>query len=279
MSAPLRILRVNHLNHLTSDWDATLAHYEALLGGRYLMQIGANAFTDGFLIDVGGEIIEVLLPKVLDKAEGRQLTRLGPHYSSIELRVPDLAEAKEVITSRGIRLLLEGHNDFLTMGADTEGVILQCYDGNWHADPPPVHFDAAKREPAWWRDEHPIGYTGMRHVTFATDDLERSRAFWLELCAGEETYREARPGAAAEAVGLDIGIPVELIAPTGEGTVSRFIDHFGTKIRSITYGVVDLGRTEAWFAQNGITLVPGDLPDSLQLSADDNRGAIVEFVE
>jgi catechol 2,3-dioxygenase-like lactoylglutathione lyase family enzyme len=279
MPAPLQIIRVNHLNHLTTDWDATLAHYEDLLGGRYLMQIGGNPFTDGFLIDVGGEIIEVLLPKILDKAEGRQLTKLGPHYSSIELHVPDLAEAREAVTSRGIRLLLESHSDFLTVGSDTEGVILQCYDGDWHCDPPPAHFTGAKRAPEWWRDVHPIGYTGLRQVSFATDDLERSRGFWLELCAGQELYREARPAANAEAIGIDIGIPVELISPVGEGTVSRFVDHFGAKIRAITYGVADLGRTESYFASKGVTLAPGDIAESLMLTAEDNRGAIIQFVE
>ena len=72
---------------------------------------------------------------------------------------------------------------------------------------------------------------------------------------------------------------VELIAPAGDGAVASFIDHFGTKIRSITYDVVDLGRTEAHFASHGIGLVPGDIPDSLMLTADDNRGAIIQFVE
>jgi len=279
MPGSLKVLRMGHLNHLTTDWDATQRHYEDLLGGAYLMQIGGNPFTDGFLIDVGGEIIEVLLPKVMDKAEGKQLTRYGPHYSSIELLVPDRAEAQEAVTSRGIRLLLDGPNDFLTRASDTEGILLQVYDGDWHADPPPAHFKGKKRPADWWCDVHPIGYTGLRHVTFATDDLERSRAFWLDLCAGEERYREARPAAAAEAIGIDIGIPVELIAPTGEGSVSRFLDHFGPKIRSITYEVADLGRTQAYFASKGITLAPGDIPDSLMLTAEDNRGAIVQFVE
>ncbi len=279
MSPPLEIIRIDHLNHLTTDWDATLAHYEDLLGGVYLMRIGGNPFTDGFLIDVGGEIIEVLLPKVMDKAEGRQLARLGPHYSSIELYVPDLDRAREAVTSRGIRLLLDTGGDFLTVGADTEGVILQCYDGDWHADPPPKGFTGAKRDPQWWRDVHPIGYLGLNQVSFATDDLERSRNFWIELCDGTEVYRAARPDANADAIGIDIGIPVELIAPVGEGSVSRFVEHFGTKIRALTYDVVDLGRTEAYFASKGVTLVPGDIPDSLMLRAEDNRGAIIQFVE
>ena len=166
----MKILRLNHLNHLTTDREATQAHYENVLGAQYLMDIGGNPFTAGFLTDVGGEIVEVLIPKVLDKAEGKQLTRFGPHYSSLEIWVPDLAEAREQVVGRGIRLLIDGAHDFLTLGADTEGVIFQVYDQDWHRDPPPEHYQNHKRPAEWWRDEHPIGYLGMRHLTFATDD-------------------------------------------------------------------------------------------------------------
>ena len=47
----------------------------------------------------------------------------------------------------------------------------------------------------------------------------------------------------------------------------------------ITDQVVDLGRTKAYFESKGITLVRGDMPDSLMLTAEDNRGAIVQFSE
>lgn len=278
MPAPLAIRRIGHLNHLTTDEEATRTHYEDLLGARYLMSIRANPLTAGYLLDVGGEIVEVLIPKVLDRAEGRQLAKLGPHYSSIELLVPDLEEAKELVKGRGIRLLLDTGGDFLTVAADTDGILLQVFDGDWHAEPPPAHFAAPKRPMEWWRDQHPIGYVGLRHVTFATDDLSRSRDFWLGLCGGRELYREARPDAGAEALGLDIGIPVELIAPAGDGSVSDFLGRFGKKIRSITYDVVDLGRTGEYFASKGVTLVAGDLPGSLMLRAEDNRGGIVQFV-
>ena len=279
MPAPLQIRRMGHLNHLTTDETETRVHYEDLLGAQFLMNIGENPLTAGYLLDVGGEIIEALIPKVLDRAEGKQLAKLGPHYSSIELLVPDLAQARESVTGRGIRLLLDGGTDFLTVPADTEGILVQVFDGDWHADPPPAHFSASKRTAEWWRDEHPIGYAGLRHVTFVTDDLARSRDFWLELCGGLELYREARPHANAEAIGLDIGVPVELIAPIGEGSVSTFFQHFGNKIRSITYEVVELERTRDHFASKGITVVPGDLPNSLMLTAEDNRGGIIQFVE
>jgi len=275
----LQIRRIGHLNHLNTDEAATRMHYEDLLGAQYLMDIRPNPLTAGYLLDLAGEIIEALIPKVMDRAEGKQLAKLGPHYSSIELLVPDLDDAKEMIKGRGIRLLLEGGGDFLTMPADTEGILLQVFDGDWHADPPPPRFVAPKRPMEWWRDQHPIGYLGLRHVTFMTDDIGSSRDFWLELCGGHEVYREARPDANAEAIGLDIGIPVELLTPVGDGPAMAFFEKFGKKIRSITFNVAELGRTKEYFSSRGITLAAGDLPGSLMLTAEDNRGGIIQFVE
>lgn len=279
MPGCLEILCINHINHLTTDYDASLAHYEDLLGGQFLMKIGFNNYTDGCLIDVGGEIVELLIPKILEKAEGRQLTKLGPHYSSIELYVPNLAEAKEAVVGRGIRLLMEGRADFFTLGADTEGIVLQVFDGNWHREPRPPSFVHSKRPVQWWTETHPIGYTGLKHVSFATDDLDRSLKFWTELTGGQEMYRADRPTANARAIGIDIGIPVELIAPVGDGRVSKFIETYGTKLRATTFGVRDLAKTEAYFASKGYPLVPGDIPDSLMLTAEQNRGAILQFME
>ncbi|MGE0878555.1 MAG: hypothetical protein AB7L13_17740 [Acidimicrobiia bacterium] len=283
MSTYLEILRVNHINHIASDYDATLAHYQDLFGGQFLMKIGANDFTDGCLVDVGGEIFELLIPKILDKAEGKQLSKFGPHYQGVEYWVPSKDEAVEAVKARGIGLLYERSNDFLTKAPDTRGVALQIYDGNWHAEGGHWNYTNQKRPESYWRDEHPIGFTGLRQMSFATDDLEGSVAFWLDLTGGRETYRAARPNATATAVGLDIGtnasIPVEIIAPTGEGSLARYIDKYGTRIRATTFGVIDLGRTEKYFASKGIRMLPGDLPDSLMIDPEQNFMAIFQFVE
>ena len=83
MPPQLKILRLNHVNQIVGDYDAALSHLQGLFGGQFLRNIPANAVTDGCLVDVGGEIIELLAPKVLDKAEGKQLTKYGQHYQGV----------------------------------------------------------------------------------------------------------------------------------------------------------------------------------------------------
>ena len=138
MPAQLKILGVNHINQIVDDYDAAVGHLEDLFGGQFLREIGANPFTAGCLVDVGGEIIEVLAPKIMDKAEGKLLARYGPHYQGIEILVPSVPEALEVVKQRGVGILIERGNDFYTQPSATQGVCLQVFGGDWRADPPPA---------------------------------------------------------------------------------------------------------------------------------------------
>jgi catechol 2,3-dioxygenase-like lactoylglutathione lyase family enzyme len=277
--AQLKILRVNHINQIVDDYDAALSHLQDLFGGQFLRKIGANPFTAGCLVDVGGEIIELLAPKILDKAEGRQLTKYGAHYQGVEILVASVSEALEVIKERGIRTLAERGGDFYTLPAATQGVCLQVYDGDWHADPPPTQYENPLRTGQWWEEEHPIGFRGLHHLSFACADLDEAERFWCDLTGGEVTYRADRPSVAATAVGVDIGIPVELIAPTGPGALHDYLDRYGARIWATTFSVRDLDATAAYFTSRGIGLVPGDAPDALMVPLEHNLHVVYQFVE
>jgi catechol 2,3-dioxygenase-like lactoylglutathione lyase family enzyme len=279
VTSPLRILRINHINQIVDDYDAAVSHLVDLFGGQFLRDIRANPVTAGCLIDVGGEIIEVLAPKVLDKGEGKQLTKYGPHYQGIEILVPSVSEALDVVKERGIRTLLERGGDFYTLPAATQGVCLQVFDGNWHADPPPVVYDNPKRTPQWWKEEHPIGYLGLHHLSFACTDLDEAERFWCALTGGEATYRADRPAVAASAVGLDIGFPVELIAPNGRGRIADYIDRYGPRMWATTFAVSDIDATAAYFRSRDIELVPGDAPGSLMVPPERNLQVVYQFTE
>ena len=279
MPAQLKILKVNHINQIVDDYDAAVAHLEDLFGGQFLREIGANPFTAGCLVDVGGEIIEVLAPKIMDKAEGKLLAKYGPHYQGVEIMVPSVSEALEVVNQRGIGILLERGVDFYTKPSATEGVCLQVYDGDWHSDSPPAPYVNPLRTGRWWEEEHPIGYRGLHHLSFACKDLEQAERFWCELTGGKVSYRAERPAFAAIAVGLDIGIPVELIAPTGPGPIEEYIDRYGPRVWATTFAVRDLDATAAYFASRGIKLVAGDSPDSLMVPPQRNLHVVYQFME
>jgi catechol 2,3-dioxygenase-like lactoylglutathione lyase family enzyme len=276
--AQLKILKVNHINQVVDDYDTAVSHLQDVFGGQFLREIGANPVTAGCLVEVGGEIIELLAPKIMDKAEGKQLAKYGPHYQGIEVMVPSVSEALEVIKDRGIRTLLERGVDFYTMPSATQGVCLQVYDGDWHSDSPPAPYVNAKRARQWWEEEHPIGFRGLHHVSFACTDLDEAERFWCALTGGEVTFRAERPTVAGNAVGLDIGIPVELIAPTGPGAIEDYIERYGPRIWATTFAVRDLGATAAYFASRGIELVPGDAPDSLMVPSERNLHVVYQFM-
>ncbi len=278
MAAQLKILKLNHINQIVDDYDTAVAHLQDLFGGQFLREIGANPFTAGCLVDVGAEIIEVLAPKIMDKAEGKLLARYGPHYQGIEIMVPSVPESLEVVKQRGVGILLERGTDFYTRPSATQGVCLQVYDGDWHADPPPAPYVNARRTGRWW-EEHPIGYRGLHHLSFACTDLGEAERFWCELTGGKVTYRSERPAVAATAVGLDIGIPVELLVPTGPGPIEDYIVRYGPRVWATTFAVRDLHATAAYFASRGIELVSGDSPDSMMVPPQHNLAVVYQFME
>jgi Glyoxalase/Bleomycin resistance protein/Dioxygenase superfamily len=274
----LEILRVNHINQIVDDYDTAVAHLQDLFGGQFLREIGANPVTAGCLVDVGGEIIEVLAPKIMDQAEGKLLAKYGPHYQGVEIMVPSVSESLEIMKQRGVEILLERGVDFYTRPSATQGVCLQVYDRDWHADPPPAPYVNPVQTGQWW-EAHPIGYRGLHHLSFACTDLEEAARFWCELTGGMTTYRAQRPAVAASVVGLDIGIPVELIAPTGAGPIAEYIDRYGPRIWATTYAVRDLDATTTYFASRGIKLTAGDSSDSMMVPPDRNLHVVYQFME
>jgi hypothetical protein len=46
MAAPLKILKVNHINQIVDDYAGAVGHLEDLFGGQVLMEIGSNPLTD-----------------------------------------------------------------------------------------------------------------------------------------------------------------------------------------------------------------------------------------
>jgi hypothetical protein len=208
VAAQLKILRVNHINQIVDDYDTAVAHLQDLFGGQFLREIGANPFTAGCLVDVGGEIIEVLAPKIMDKAEGKLLAKYGPHYQGIEIMVPSVSESLEIIKQRGIGVLLERDADFYTKPSATQGVCLQVYDGDWHADPPPAPYLNPMRTGQWWGEEHPIGYRGALLVR-----VDRRRGHLPRRTAGRggdrhrARHRDPRRAHRPDRSRTDRGIP------------------------------------------------------------------------
>ena len=133
------------------------------------------------------------------------------------------------------------------------------------------------RSKQWW-EEHPIGFRGLHHVSFACRDLEEAEHFWCGLTGGQVTYRTERPAVVAASVGLDIGCPVEIVAPAGPGPIDDYLNRYGPGLWSITFAVGDLKLTAGYFASRGIELLPGDSPDSMMVPPECNLSVVYQFV-
>ena len=211
------------------------------------MEIGATPVTAGCLVDVGGEIIEVLAPRVMDKAEGKLLAKYGPHYQGIEIMVPSVSDALEAVKERGIEILSDRGVHFYTRPSSTQGVCLQVYGGDWHAESPPAPYVNPMRSKQWW-EEHPIGFRGLHHVSFACRDLEEAEHFWCRTSpAVKSATGPSGPPSWPAAVGLDIGCPVEIVAPAGPGPIDDYLNRYGPGLWSITFAVRDLKQTAGYF--------------------------------
>jgi catechol 2,3-dioxygenase-like lactoylglutathione lyase family enzyme len=265
---------MNHINAMVEDFDGAIGHYRDVLGAQFLMDMPGPDW-HGCLMTLGGVIFQFWVPHQL-----LLHSRYGAHYVGAEFVVPDVEEARVAVRARGMRIVRELGPAFHTYAGDSFGVSLECYDQNFHAVPPPVPYDEPIKPLAYWRDEHPLGTTGLKRCTVAVRDLDAALDYFAGFLNGSREYEAARPAVSAEAVGLLIGdIVVELITPTGAGVIQQHLDRYGDGIRSTVFSVRDLGQTETHLKSRDVQVQPGDAPGSLAIAAADNHGLMFEFSE
>jgi catechol 2,3-dioxygenase-like lactoylglutathione lyase family enzyme len=161
--------------------------------------------------------------------------------------------------------------------AEAFGVAWEFFGRSFHDDPPPVEYVEPLKPSGYW-SEHPIGYTGLKRYSVAVADLEAATEFFEGFLGATRIYEEARPAVVAKAAGFTLGDTVaELISPIGPGAIERHLARYGDGIRSTVFAVRDVDQASRYFAERGVTLHPGDAPDTLAISAKDNLGLLFEF--
>ena len=74
MAEPIRTIRVNHINVVLEDYDATVEHYKSLFDGILVLDLPQQIW-HACLIDVGRVIFELFMPH-----DFFLVTRYGPHW-------------------------------------------------------------------------------------------------------------------------------------------------------------------------------------------------------
>ena len=265
-------LHVNHLNALVEDREATLAHFSDLYGAQFLLDLPDS---EACLIVIGTVIFELFVPEdVLLHA------RLGPNFNGLEFQVPDTAEARTALRAEGIRLTGDIDVAFYTHPADTFGVGIEIYHRNFHTDGIPRGYLEPIRPLSYWSDEHPLGCTGLKRYSMVVADIDAAQRFFGDFLGATILYEEKRPEVGARVVGFELaGTIGELFTPTEDGVMQRHHARYGDGMRSAVFAVRDLQHAQSYFAGRGITLEPGDAPDTLAIRPEDNRGLRFEFSE
>lgn len=269
---PIRPLSVIHVNVVHEDFDATVLHYQRLFDARVVMD-RLQPVWHACLVDIGRVLFEVFAPN-----DFFLHTRWGPYFLGIEFQVADMLAVRELLDARGIRIARDLDVAVHTNPADCHGVSLEFYTGYFHDNLDVL--DAPMGSPEYWRDEHPMGFTGLKGCAVAVVDLEAALEDLRAVLDGEVVYEEARPDVNGRAVGLQVADAVlELIAPDGRGPLLDHLLAQGEGILSTIFGVRDLGRASDHLRERGVQLVPGWAPGRSAIPPAQNRGVTFEFAE
>jgi hypothetical protein len=271
MATVIHPVRVNHLNMVLEDYDASVGHFEAMYGSLFLNDLPQDKW-HACLIDIGRVIFEVFAPH-----DFFLHTRYGPHYLGIEYQA-NMDEVREVIAAKGIRVARELGVACHVDPRDCHGIAFEFYDGFFHDNDALTGGHMKPSE--FWRDEHPLGLTGLVGYSVASPVEADAVAFFTSIFHCDVVHDEARPAAGARAVGLKVADAVlEVLVPTGAGPVDDHLRRHGEGIRSTLFSVRDIHQARSYFRERGVELVPGLTPGAFTLPAEQNRGVVFEFVE
>jgi catechol 2,3-dioxygenase-like lactoylglutathione lyase family enzyme len=281
MADHLEIVKVLHVNALVDGYEDTVAHFRNLFGGEVHLEQAAIDDVETCLMTIGGTLFEWFAPvRITERGQGRLLGMYGDHYLGIEYQVPDIDVAREVVVAKGVRILREQPQVLFTHPADCFGVSWELFTGDFFAGDTTGPTLTSRFGPRYWSDEHPLGITGLARWSAAVEDLDAATVWYEDFLGTSILYRERRPNAVAQAVGLAAGDTVmELISPTGDGPVRRYLDRYRQHMRAVTFSVRDLDRVEEYFAERGISLADGDAPGTRAVPAAQNHNLLFEFTE
>jgi catechol 2,3-dioxygenase-like lactoylglutathione lyase family enzyme len=265
MANLIRTIRVNHINVVLEDYDTMVGHYQRRFDGTNVLDLPQTAW-HACLMDVGRVIFELFAPSEF-------FLHIG-----IEYQVEDLDAAREVLAARGIRVARELGVALHSHPADCHGVSLELFGGYFHDNE--AVLTAPMRPAEYWRDEHPLGLTGLERLTVAVTDLSAAVDDFRSVFECEVVYEEPRAAVAGTSVGLRFADAVlELIAPDGDGPLQQHLIRHGEGIRSTGFGVRDLEQARGYLRDRGFEVGPGTAPDTLAIPAEQNLGVIFEFAE
>ncbi len=270
MPQSIHVKRVNHMNVVLEDFDASVAHWQDLFGAEFALDIPLAEWR-ACLMGMGGCLVEFFVPK-----DFLLSSRHGPHWLGIEYNA-DMDEVRAAIADHGLRIIRDIGVAVHTDPADSFGVSFEFYGEHFHERVWQV-LGRPLLPADYWRLEHPLGMTGLKGFTVGVRDLAKPAAFLESFFGSKPAYEVDRPAIGARAMGFNVGdAAIELVTPTGGGILRDHLDRFGEGIRSTVMSVADLEKTRSYFRGRNIEPAPGTATRALAVPAAGARGVIFEF--
>jgi catechol 2,3-dioxygenase-like lactoylglutathione lyase family enzyme len=284
-----RIGRLFHVIHVTDDVVALDQWYVEVLGAQRWMPLHYSEIEmrDASIVVVADVPFEPMATVDRPGAErmpvGRFRTKIGPHLHSVAWYVEGAEELHQAMLDHGVRVVADGG---LPVGAPgTSGALythprdtsaqLEFFPGPREGDP--------RREPgwdaSWWATSHPLGITGLSHLTIVVGDLARATAFYTEGLGGRlVAERESDLTSTKDAfVALGTDTVVALSTPMSAGSLAGR-DHArnGDILHSLTFRVADLDTAEAHLRAHGVALAGRD-DTTIVADPESTYGAVLAF--
>ena len=270
MPRSIRPLRVNHMNAVLQDFDASTAHFARTYGAEFMVDMPQKEF-HACLIEMGQVIFELFVPwDFLVSA------RYGPHYLGLEWQA-DMDDVRAALADHGIRTVRDIGVALHTHPADCFGISHEFYAGSFHDRD--WELLGGRIKPAeYWRDEHPLGLTGIKGYTHAVRDIDKASAFLQSFLNAEPLFEEDRPAIAGRAQAFKVAdAVVELLAPTGEGWLADQLRRQGEGIVSTVLGVRDIAQARRYLQR--VPIAAGTASARVAVPAAVNQGIVFEFAE
>ncbi len=272
MTKSIRLIRVNHVNVVLEDFDASRKHFQEVYDAEFLLDMPHKEMRMS-LFETGQVIFAVFVP-----AAWLLNARYGPHHLGIEYQA-DMDEARQVLTERGIRILRDLNVAVHTDPRDAFGVSFEFYGGSFH-DLEWEMLGGSIKSAQHWRDEHPLGLTGLKGYTVGVYDIRAACEFFGDLLGAKSLYEEDRPAIGGRAIGLQTADCVmELVTPICEGALKEQLQQNHQGIRSTVFSVRDIDQARRYFEEREVPLIEGSMSNSFAVSPAANLGLLFEFCE
>src|SRR5438067_3352133 len=169
----LELLKLNHVNAIVDGYHSALEHLVERLGFQFNLHVANPADgVDACLVSLGPVMFELFAPRHrTERGQGRLLALYGDHYIGAEYQVADMATARAACETVGLRILSDLGHFFFTHPRDCFGISWELWDGDWHAPRPDFSAFVPPLPDAFWRDDHPLGVTGLACLRAAVPDL------------------------------------------------------------------------------------------------------------